>query len=78
MNACLQRVVDHLSPRIGKITATNAVLLAASKIGVAPENIGRQDLPEVARSVSTILRVFLGTGAATQLEAEIASLEVEE
>ena len=60
------------------MTATNALALAASKIGVSPENISKEDLPELARNVSTILRVFLGLEAATQLEAEIASLEVEE
>ena len=70
--------MDLLSPRIGKLTATNAVSLAASKIGVSPEKISKEDLPELARNVSTILRVFLGSEAATQLEAEIASLEVEE
>jgi hypothetical protein len=78
MNACVQRVVDHLSPRIGKMTASNAVRLAASKIGLAPEAVTREDLPEIARNVSTILRVFLGSEAASQLEAEIASLEVDE
>ena len=76
MNACGQRVVDLLSPRIGKMTATNALALAASKIGVTPDNLSKEDLPELARNVSTILRVFLGSEAATQLEAEIASLEV--
>ena len=78
MNTCVQRVVDHLSPRIGKMTATNAVRLAASKIGVNPETLTRDDLPAIARNVSTILRVFLGSEAASQLEAEIASLEVAE
>ena len=78
MNACGQRVVDLLSPRIGKMTATNALALAASKIGVTPDNLSKEDLPELARNVSTILRVFLGSEAATQLEAEIASLEVVE
>jgi glycerol-3-phosphate O-acyltransferase len=78
MNACLQRVVDHLSPRIGNMTAANAVRLAASKIGADPDALTEDDLPEIARNVSTILRVFLGTEAASQLEAEIASLEVRE
>jgi hypothetical protein len=74
----MQRVVDHLSPRIGRMTATNAVLRAASKMGADPESLSKEDLPEIARNISTILRVFLGSEAATQLEAEIASLEVAE
>lgn len=78
MSPFAQRVVDHLAPRIGRMTATNAVLLAASKIGASPESLAKEDLPEIARNVSTILRVFLGSEAARQLEAEIASLEVEE
>jgi len=78
MNPCLAAVVAYLSPRIGTKTATSAVLLAASKMGLAPSDARASDLPEIARNVSTILRVFLGSEAARQLEAEIASLEVNE
>jgi hypothetical protein len=60
------------------MTATNAVRLAAVKAGIAPESLSQEDLPDLARNVSTILRVFLGSEAAAQLEAEIASLEVHE
>jgi hypothetical protein len=72
-----QRAVDHLAPRIGRLTATNAVALAAAKIGVSADAIGRDHLPEVARNLSTILRVFLGTVAAQQVAAEIARLREE-
>lgn len=78
MNSLGRRVVDHLAPRIGKVTATNAVVLAAGKIGVDPDRLTREDLPEIARNTVTILRVFLGPEAASQLEGEIAALEVDE
>jgi hypothetical protein len=60
------------------MTAINAVRLAASKIGVSPDALTRDDMPEIARNVSTILRVFLGSEAAAQLEAEIAAFKGEE
>lgn len=78
MNPWIQRVIEHLSPRIGRMTASNAVTLAVRKMGVTPEAVRREDLPDIARNVSTILRVFVGLEAAAQLEAEIAGLEVEE
>lgn len=78
MSPCLERVVELLAPRIGRRTASNAVILAARKLGVPPEDVSRAHLPEIARNASTILRVFLGTEAARQLETEIASLEVSE
>ena len=78
MNAWGKRVVDHLSPRIGTTTATNAVTLASSKLGTDPDRLAKKDMPEVARSISTIVRVFLGAEAAAQIEGEIAALEVDE
>lgn len=78
MSPSLERVVGLLAPRIGAKTAANAVALAASKVGLRPDEVRPADLPEIARNVSTILRVFLGTEAARQLEAEIATLEVHE
>ncbi len=78
MNALGHQVVELLAPRIGRVTATNAVLLAASKLGVDPDRLGRENLREVARDVSTILRVFLGPDAAAQIEAEIAAMAPEE
>lgn len=78
MNPWIQRTVEHLSPRIGRMTASNAVTLAIRKMGIAPEAVRREDLSEIARNVSTILRVFVGSDAASQLEEEIAGLEVDE
>ncbi len=60
------------------MTAMNAVVLAARKLGVEPESVTAADLPGIARNVSTILRVFLGAAAARELEIEIASLEIPE
>ena len=74
MSPWARRAVDHLAPRIGRLTATNAVALAAVKIGVPADAIGREHLPEIARNLSTILRVFLGTEAANQLAADIARM----
>ena len=74
MNVWVQRAVDHLSPRIGRMTALNTVRLAASKIGLDPEQVTREDLPAIAQNISTVLRVFVGADAAAQLEAEIAAL----
>jgi len=53
-------------------------MLAVRKMGIAPDTVRRDDLREIARNVSTILRVFVGTDAAAVLEEEIAGLEVEE
>ncbi|MBK6315236.1 MAG: hypothetical protein IPF53_13250 [Blastocatellia bacterium] len=78
MNPWLHRAVEHLAPRIGRVTASNAVTLAVRKMGIATDAVRREDLPDIARNVSTILRVFLGSEAAAQLEEEIAGLEVEE
>ena len=78
MNALGHNVVELLAPRIGRVTATNAVLLAASKIGADPDRLTREDLPAVARDVSTILRVFLGPDAAAQIESSIVALAIEE
>ncbi len=78
MNECMQRAVDHLSPRIGRMTATKAVVLAVSKMGISPDDVSRSDLPEIARNISTVLRIFLGSEAASQLELDIANLEVDE
>lgn len=78
MNTLGRQVVELLAPRIGRVTATNAVLLAASKIGVDPDRLTRENLRDVASDVSTILRVFLGPDAAAQIEAEIGSMMVEE
>lgn len=78
MNPWFHRAVEHLAPRIGRTTASNAVTLAVRKMGIAPEAVRREDLHEIARNVSTILRVFVGSDAASQLEEEIAGLEVEE
>ena len=78
MNPWLHHAVEHLAPRIGRMTASNAVTLAVRKMGITTDAVRREDLPEIARNVSTILRVFLGSEAAAQLEEEIAGLEVEE
>jgi len=78
MNPWLQRAIDLLAPRIGRVTATNSVTLALRKMGAASDSVGREHMPEIARNVSTILRVFLGSDAAAQLEEELATLEVEE
>ena len=78
MNPWLHRAVEHLAPRIGRVTASNAVTLAVRKMAIATDAVRREDLPDIARNVSTILRVFLGSEAAAQLEEEIAGLEVEE
>lgn len=78
MNVWIQRAVDHLSPRIGTMTATKAVSLAVGKMGMSPDDVGSGDLPEIARNISTVLRIFLGSEAAAQIEQEIAMLGVEE
>lgn len=78
MSPWLQCTIDHLAPRIGRTTASNAVMLAVRKMGIAPDTVRREDLRDIARNVSTILRVFVGTDAAAVLEEEIAGLEVEE
>jgi hypothetical protein len=78
MNPWLHRAVEHLAPRIGRMTASNAVTMAVRKMGISPDAVRREDLHEIARNVSTILRVFVGSDAAAQLEEEIAGLEVEE
>lgn len=78
MNPWIQQAIEHLSPRIGRMTASNAVTLAVRKMGITQDAVRREDLAEIARNVSTILRVFVGSEAAAQLEEEIAGLEVEE
>ena len=57
------------------MTASNAVVLAASKIGSDPDTITHEDLPSLARNISPILRVFLGPEAAAQLSAEISNMK---
>ena len=78
MNLWCQRAVDRLAPRIGKMTAENAILMAASKIGTSPDSVRREDLPGLAQNLSPILRVFLGPEAAAKLSAEIRDLEASE
>jgi hypothetical protein len=69
-----QHAVDHLAPRIGRITATNAVALAASKMGTTIDTITREDLPGIGENIHSILRVFIGPEAASRLSFEISQL----
>ena len=73
-NALANRIVEMLTPLLGKTMAESVINVQAKKIGTDPEKITRAELPQIAQRFETHLKIFVGTEKAHQIGESVQKL----
>jgi hypothetical protein len=66
-NPLAQKVVDALSPLVGKTMAESVLTVQARRLGIEVDGLSPADLPRLARQFETHLKIFVGTEKASQI-----------
>ncbi len=70
-----QKIVDVLSPGVGKLIAMSSVKRACQHIEVEPDQLKNDKLPEIAKFIADSVSIFIGSEKADELEKIILQLK---
>ena len=70
-----QKIVDVLSPGVGKLIAMSSVKRACQHMDLAPDQLTENKLPEMAKFIADSVSIFIGSEKADELEKIIMQLK---
>lgn len=66
MNKLAQSVTSAITPVVGEFVAKATVLKNCELLGISPEALCIEELPQLAKKIQTSISFFAGTAAAEQ------------
>lgn len=66
-----EKIIELLTPGIGKLMATSSVKAQCANLGVPIDSIPSDKLPVLAKNLSTALVMFIGSDKAKEMESKI-------
>ncbi len=73
-NVLANKIVELLTPLVGKTMAESVINVQAKKLGTDPENLTAAELPQIAERFAGHLKIFVGTEKALQIGESVKKL----
>ncbi|MCI0489342.1 MAG: hypothetical protein L0229_22345 [Blastocatellia bacterium] len=69
-----KKLLEYLTPMLGEATANNLLKHYCARLSLSEDSISPANLPDLARAMSPMLAVWLGSAGASQVAEEIAHI----
>ena len=69
-----KKVLEYLTPMLGEATAKNLLKHYCARMNLSEHSISPSHLPDLARAMSPMLAVWLGSAGANRVAEEIANM----
>jgi hypothetical protein len=73
-NVLAERIEETLRPIVGSVMASVSVDLETKRLGKSPDSITRDDLPDIADSLESQLKLVLGPDLAAAAARKVRDL----